>query len=62
MRSLNFYRNQTNLETVKPRTHLILEQTIQVLRKLFLNRKYLLLGKDSNNQNGNLRWFLPLGV
>ena len=24
--------------------------------------KEIILGKGSNNQNGNLRWFLPLGV
>ena len=26
------------------------------------SRHLLYLGKGSNNQNGNLRWYLPLGV
>ena len=28
---------------------------------LFANTRYV-LGKGANNQNGNLRWYLPLGV
>ena len=34
-------------------------QCLTILRHIFTD---LILGRGANNQNGNLRWFLPLGV
>ena len=35
---------------------------LQQIKGLLTNSKSSTLGRCSNNQNGNLRWYLPLGV